>query len=88
MVMLLRLSGVPARLVNGFMGLEWNELGQYMVVRQHHAHSWVEAYLPEKGWVIYDPTPADPMFALNSFGDPINRALDLMRLNWQSYILG
>lgn len=87
MVMLLRLSGVPARLVNGFMGLEWNELGQYMVVRQHHAHSWVEAYLPEKGWVIYDPTPADPMFALNSFSDPINRALDFMRLNWQRYIL-
>jgi hypothetical protein len=87
MVMLLRLSGVPARLVNGFMGLEWNELGQYMVVRQHHAHSWVEAYLPEKGWVIYDPTPADPMFALNRFGDPINRALDLMRLNWQRYVL-
>jgi hypothetical protein len=58
-----------------------------MAVRQHHAHSWVEAYLPEKGWVIYDPTPADPMFALNSFENPINRALDLLRLNWQRYIL-
>lgn len=87
MVVLLRLAGIPARLVNGFMGLEWNELGQYMIVRQHHAHSWVEAYLPEKGWVIYDPTPADPAFALNSFEDPINRALDLLRLNWQRYIL-
>ncbi len=87
MIMLLRLTGIPARLVNGFMGLEWNELGQYMVVRQHHAHSWVEAYLPNKGWVIYDPTPADPMFSLNSFDDPVNRALDLLHLNWQRYIL-
>jgi hypothetical protein len=87
MVMLLRLSGVPARLVNGFIGLEWNDLGEYMVVRQHHAHSWVEAFLPEKGWVIYDPTPADPMFALNNFDDPLNRALDLLRLNWQRYFL-
>ena len=87
MVVLLRLAGIPARLVNGFMGLEWNDLGQYMVVRQHHAHSWVEAYLPAKGWVVYDPTPADPMFALNSFDDPLNRVLDLMRLNLQRYVL-
>jgi hypothetical protein len=87
MVMLLRLAGIPARLVNGFMGLEWNDLGQYMVVRQHHAHSWVEAYLPNKGWVVYDPTPADPMFSLNRFDNPLNRALDLLQLNWQRYIL-
>lgn len=87
MVVLLRLSGIPARLVNGFVGLEWNDLGQYMVVRQHHAHSWVEAYLPEKGWVVYDPTPADPVFSQNSFDDPLSRALDLLRLNWQRYIL-
>jgi len=40
MVVLLRLAGIPARLVNGFMGIEWNDLGQYMVVRQYHAHSW------------------------------------------------
>ncbi len=87
MVIMLRLAGIPARLVNGFMGIEWNDLGQYMVVRQHHAHSWVEAYLPEKGWVVYDPTPADPAFSLNSFDDPMSRALDLLRLNWQRYIL-
>jgi len=87
MVMLLRLTGIPARLVNGFMGLEWNDLGQYMVVRQHHAHSWVEAYLPQKGWVIYDPTPADPMFSQNRFDDPLNRTLDFLQLNWQRYIL-
>jgi hypothetical protein len=87
MVVLLRQAGIPARLVNGFMGLEWNDLGHYMVVRQQHAHSWVEAYLPRKGWVIYDPTPADPLFSLNSFDDPMSRALDLLRLNWQRYIL-
>lgn len=87
MVVLLRLAGVPARLVNGFMGIEWNDLGQYMVVRQHHAHSWVEVHLPKKGWVVYDPTPTDPLFSKNSFDDPMNRALDLLRLNWQRYIL-
>jgi protein-glutamine gamma-glutamyltransferase len=87
MVVLLRLAGIPARLVNGFLGVEWNDWGQYMVIRQQHAHSWVEAYFPEKGWVRYDPTPSDPAFFENELHDPLSRALDLMRLNWQRYIV-
>jgi protein-glutamine gamma-glutamyltransferase len=87
MVVLLRLAGIPARLVNGFLGVEWNDLGQYMVIRQQHAHSWVEAFFPDKGWVRYDPTPSDPAFSENKFNDSLSRALDLMRLNWQRYIL-
>ncbi len=87
MVVLLRLAGIPARLVNGFVGAEWNELGEYMVVRQHHAHSWVEAYLPEAGWTVYDPTPADPAAVENRFDNSITRALDLIQFNWQRYIV-
>lgn len=87
MVVLLRLTGIPARLVNGFLGVEWNDLGNYMVIRQNHAHSWVEAYFPEKGWVRYDPTPSDPTLSESEFHDPLSRALDLMRLNWQRYIV-
>ncbi len=44
--LLLRASGIPSRSVNGYLGGEWNEFGNYIVVRQQHAHSWVEAYLP------------------------------------------
>ncbi|GJL79420.1 MAG: hypothetical protein NPINA01_24090 [Nitrospinaceae bacterium] len=87
MVVLLRIAGIPARLVNGFFGIEWNDFGQYMVVRQTHAHSWVEAYFPGKGWVVYDPTPADPAFSESGFQDPLSRAFDLLRLNWQRYIV-
>ena len=87
MVVLLRLAGIPSRMVNGFLGVEWNDLGQYMVVRQKHAHSWVEAYLPEKGWVVFDPTPADPAFSENGFDNSMQRGLDLLRLNWQRYIV-
>jgi protein-glutamine gamma-glutamyltransferase len=87
MVVLLRLAGIPARLVNGFLGVEWNDLGQYMVIRQQHAHSWVEAYFPDSGWIRYDPTPSDPAFFESELHDPLSRALDLMRLNWQRYIV-
>ncbi|HNN93682.1 MAG TPA: transglutaminaseTgpA domain-containing protein [Pseudomonadota bacterium] len=44
--LLLRAAGIPSRSVNGYLGGEWNEFGGYLVVRQQHAHSWVEAYLP------------------------------------------
>ncbi|OGW14537.1 MAG: hypothetical protein A3K09_04595 [Nitrospinae bacterium RIFCSPLOWO2_12_FULL_47_7] len=87
MVILLRSAGVHARIVNGFAGTEWNEMGNYMIVRQSHAHSWVEALIPGKGWVIYDPTPADPSADGNQMINPVNGALDLLRLNWQRYVV-
>ncbi|MCF8721395.1 transglutaminase TgpA family protein [Nitrospina gracilis] len=86
MVLLLRLNGVPARMVNGFMGTEWNEMGNYMIVRQAHAHSWVEAYIPGKGWKTYDPTPPDPAAGLNRL-NALSRTYDMMRLYWQRYVV-
>jgi hypothetical protein len=56
-VVLLRASGVPSRYVNGFLGGEWNDLGQYVTVRDNRAHSWAEAYLGEMGWMRVDATP-------------------------------
>ena len=37
LALLLRLEGVPARVVNGFMGGEYNKVGGYWVIRQSHA---------------------------------------------------
>lgn len=58
MVVLLRAAGIEARNVNGFMGGEWSQFGNYLVVTQNAAHSWVEVWFPEYGWVTFDPTPA------------------------------
>ena len=54
--LLLRLSGVPSRLVGGYYGGEYNELGGYYLVTEEMAHVWVEAYLAGKGWVMFDPS--------------------------------
>jgi len=86
MALLLRLNHIPARIVNGFMGVEWNEMGNYMIVRQSHAHTWVEAYFPEQGWVVFDPTPPDPNVQTNSM-NAASRAYDMMRLYWQRYVV-
>ncbi|MBS0365592.1 MAG: DUF3488 domain-containing protein [Proteobacteria bacterium] len=55
---LLRAAGVPARVVTGYLGGEWNPVGRFFVVRQSDAHAWVEAWLPARGWTRFDPTAA------------------------------
>lgn len=87
MVILLRSAGVPARLVNGFVGVEWNEWGDYLIIRQSHAHSWVEAFIPGKGWTVYDPTPPDPALATPAQLHPLARSLDFLRMSWQRYVV-
>lgn len=57
-VALMRLSGIPARLVVGYQGGEWNAAGDYMIVRQSDAHAWAEVWLQGEGWARIDPTAA------------------------------
>jgi len=66
LALMLRSQGVPARIVVGFRGCESQDDGNYLV-RQSHAHSWVEVQLPrpfDRGattyhWLALDPTPAE-----------------------------
>lgn len=58
MAIMLRTLGIPARIVNGFRGGEFNDLTGSYLVRARDAHSWVEAYIPGYGWSTFDPTPA------------------------------
>lgn len=85
LVMMLRSQNIPARMVIGYRGGEYNALGDYYQVLQRHAHAWVEAYLPPEeakaesppnaalsplgGWLRVDPTP----------GSDIDRARQLQR---------
>jgi len=57
MAVMLRTLGVPSRNVTGFIGGTFNRFGRYYAVRQGDAHSWVEAYVEDKGWQRFDPTP-------------------------------
>jgi len=55
---MMRLAGIPARVVTGYQGGEFNGLGNYMIVRQENAHAWSEVWLNGEGWVRIDPTAA------------------------------
>lgn len=56
--LLMRLAGLPARIVMGYLGGERNPLGDHLIVRQSDAHAWVEVWLSGRGWTRVDPTAA------------------------------
>jgi hypothetical protein len=56
-VVLCRTKGIPARLVTGFLPGEYNALTGLWEVRMHDAHAWAEVFVPQAGWVPFDPTP-------------------------------
>jgi protein-glutamine gamma-glutamyltransferase len=82
MTIMLRQLGIPARLVNGFRTGEFNSIGNNWTVRQHHAHSWVEAYFPPYGWIEFDPTPADPGQPKTGFVHLLSDLTDAIDLWW------
>jgi transglutaminase-like putative cysteine protease len=55
---LMRIAGIPSRLILGYQGGEYNDLGDYFIIRQYHAHAWSEVWLENQGWVRVDPTAA------------------------------
>ena len=57
MALMCQSLGMQARVVNGFKCDEYNDLGGYYIVRQSHAHSWVEVRTAD-GWRTFDPTSA------------------------------
>lgn len=89
MVLMLRGEGIPARLVAGFLDAEHNPLQGYYIVRQDNAHAWVEAYTPERGWRVYDPTPPDgrPSADPWSLRLAFTQLWDYLIFRWDRYVL-
>ena len=90
LAILLREAGVPARNVNGFLGGTWNEFGKFMTVSQNEAHSWVEVYFPEYGWVPFDATPAattDIAQQQQNWLGPLRGVMDGLEHRWNKWIL-
>jgi transglutaminase-like putative cysteine protease len=56
--MLARAAGIPARVVSGYQGGQYNPISGYLLIRQSDAHAWSEVWLEGRGWVRVDPTAA------------------------------
>ncbi len=61
MVVMLRTLGIPARWVKGFVpsanAMTQDSEESFITFRARNAHSWVEAYFPQFGWIPFEPTP-------------------------------
>jgi transglutaminase-like putative cysteine protease len=89
MVVLLRSVGIHARNVNGFLGGQWSQFGDYLAVTQNEAHSWVEVWFQGYGWVPFDPTPAgagSTSFAASWFW-PGRIFFDGLQHRWGKWVL-
>ena len=53
---LMRVAGIPSRVVIGYHGGEYNARGRYVIVRQSDAHAWCEVWIKGDGWLRVDPT--------------------------------
>ncbi len=91
MAIMLRTQGIATRIVNGFQQGEYNETADVYVVRQRHAHSWVEVYFPaEHAWVPFDPTPfagRDVQAATLGITDHFNKYLEALETFWIQYFV-
>jgi protein-glutamine gamma-glutamyltransferase len=89
LALLLRSYGIPARLITGFQAGRESLFGNYLMIRQSDAHSWVEVFIPEQGWMSFDPTPSSGAglgFISEHFGLAAD-VYDFLQLQWSSYVL-
>ncbi|MBA6266072.1 DUF3488 domain-containing transglutaminase family protein [Colwellia sp. MB02u-18] len=74
---LMRAAGIPARMVVGYLGGEFNLSGNYLSVYQRNAHAWSEVWLPNDGWQRIDPTAAvDPERVERGFSTSLMQEYD------------
>ncbi len=101
MMIMLRQSAIPSRLVAGYKPHEYNSLGNYFHVRQRDAHTWVEARFTSRElmgtpyekwikpnsdyWIRFDPTPAGD--GNDELVEQPNRIKDFADKLWKGYVL-
>jgi protein-glutamine gamma-glutamyltransferase len=80
--------GIPARYVTGFHGGQYNDVGGFYSVRDSDAHSWVEVWLPDSGWRLFDPTPSETTGSgRSSLSARLSAMLDYLQFQWSSWVV-
>ena len=91
MAMLLRSVDIPARMVNGFVSTEWNPFSGHYIIRQKHAHSWVEVWIDDYGWMTFDPTPPAYVSPRRQqmlwFLERLEDYYEALRFHWYFYVV-
>ncbi len=90
MIMFCRSAGIPARMVIGYHGGDYNPIAGYYVIRQKFAHAWVQVYIPGRGWMQFDPSPISSLIGVESpftWYSEITGFFQWIRLQWLQSIV-
>jgi transglutaminase-like putative cysteine protease len=87
MAVMLRDVDIPSRVVTGFQSGVYNPISGSQLIRTSDAHSWVEAWIPRRGWVTFDPTPADPNPPRISLWTRLGFYTDAAEVFWQNWVV-
>ncbi len=87
MAVMLRQLRIPSRVVTGFQSGVYNPISGSLLIRSSDAHSWVEAWLPDRGWTTFDPTPPDPNVHPLSAWTRLGFYADAIDVFWQDWVL-
>jgi transglutaminase-like putative cysteine protease len=96
MVVLARAAGLPARMVTGYIGGQYDEANDRYTVTADLAHAWPQVYFPGYGWIPFEPTggrPAIEREAESPHPPAAKRPLqpitaDRNRINWGMWLAG
>ena len=85
LTLLLRMNGIPARVVGGFAGGTWDASTSTLIFSGRHAHAWVEWWSPDLGWQLADGTPAGSQSVELLGGFSLLR--ERMQRFWDDYVV-
>jgi hypothetical protein len=88
MAVMLRTLNIPSRLATGFQMGVYNPISDLWLVRASDAHSWVEAWIPGRGWATFDPTPPDLSSHSLTLFTKFGLYLDAAETFWQQWVVG
>lgn len=77
MVVMLRLQGIPARIVTGYSMGEYDYQTNEYRVRGNDAHAWVEVYFSGYGWIEFEPTASLATFERDLSGEELEPLIDI-----------
>jgi len=103
LALMLRSQGIPARIVIGYHGGEYNKIGEHFKFRNSDAHAWVEMFIPPEtlpaldvviestglagAWVLLDPTPSRDEQLERTLYDEVVDSFEYAQLLWDNYVL-
>jgi hypothetical protein len=103
LALMIRSQGIPARIVLGYHGGEYNKIGEHFKFRNSDAHAWVEMFIPRESvpdldveiestdlagvWVLLDPTPHRDEQLKRTLYDEVVDSFEYAQLLWDNYVL-